>query len=208
MAGGAFNSASAGTVNGLSHVIPSTSRAIERCWLTLRQAHRGATATGPLNKPGVEPSGHPGNGSKTGRARVRRVSVSIERESTREFWPYLEGLWPERRRGRPEDRARRGTRERRRVCCKSLWLSGICGHEGERPAGGLAVNDKALVIRGRKRMAPHLTEPSPGQSLLGAGYRRRENGIALESNPANRPAEPALPTASLYTRVPVSDPNP
>ena len=127
MAGGAFNSASAGTVNGLSHVIPSTSRAIERCWLTLRRAHRGATATGPLNKPGVEPSGHPGNGSKTGRARVRRVSVSIERESTREFWPTLSGFRPERRRGRPEDRVRGAARERRRVCCKSLWVSGICG---------------------------------------------------------------------------------
>ncbi|MDQ0289496.1 hypothetical protein [Oligosphaera ethanolica] len=57
-------------------------------------------------------------------------------------------------------------------------------------------------------MAPHLTEPSPGQSLLGAGYRRRENAIAFESNPANRPADLALPAASLNTRVPVSDPNP
>ena len=208
MAGGAFNSASAGTVNGLSHVIPSTSRAIERCWLTLRRAHRGATATGPLNKPGVEPSGHPGNGSKTGRARVRRVSVSIERESTREFWPFRGGFRPGRRRGRPEDRARRGTRERRRACCKSLWLSGICGRKGERPAGGLAVNDKALVIRGRKRMAPHLTEPSPGQSLLGDGSYRRKNGIVIESTAANRPGEPAVSAASLYTRVPVPDPIP
>ncbi len=57
-------------------------------------------------------------------------------------------------------------------------------------------------------MAPHLTEPSPGQSLLGAGYRRRENGINLESTAANRSGGPALPAASLYTRVAIPDPNP
>jgi hypothetical protein len=57
-------------------------------------------------------------------------------------------------------------------------------------------------------MAPHLTEPAPGQSLLGDGGRRRENGIGLESTAANRLAEPAMPAASLYTRVPVPDPNP
>ncbi|MDQ0289484.1 hypothetical protein J3R75_001591 [Oligosphaera ethanolica] len=57
-------------------------------------------------------------------------------------------------------------------------------------------------------MAPHLAAPAPGQSLLGDGHRRRENGIDLESTAANRPAEPALPAASLYTRVPASAPNP
>lgn len=57
-------------------------------------------------------------------------------------------------------------------------------------------------------MAPHLTDPSPGQSLLGDGSRRRRNTIALESKPANRPGEPVMPAASLYTRVPVPDPNP
>ena len=59
-----------------------------------------------------------------------------------------------------------------------------------------------------RKMAPHLTDPSPGQSLLGDGSRRRKNGIAIESTAANRPAEPAMPAASLYTRVPVPDPNP
>jgi len=54
-------------------------------------------------------------------------------------------------------------------------------------------------------MAPDLTAPSPGQSLLGDGSRRRENAIAFESNPANRPADLALPAASLHTRVPVSE---
>lgn len=57
-------------------------------------------------------------------------------------------------------------------------------------------------------MAPHLTDLSPGQSLLGDGSRRRENGIDLESTAANRPGEPAMPAASLYTRVPVPDPIP
>jgi hypothetical protein len=57
-------------------------------------------------------------------------------------------------------------------------------------------------------MAPHLNEPSPGQSLLGDGGRRRKNTTALESTAANRPAEPAMPAASLYTRVPVPDPIP
>ena len=189
-------------------MIPGTSRAIEKRGLSLQQAHRDATPTWPLNNPGVERSGRPGNGPKTGRERVRRVFVSIERESTREFWPFRVGFRPERRQGRREDRARRGTRERRCVCCKSLCVSGICGRKGERPAGGLAVKEKAPMIRGRKGMAPDLNAPSPGQSLLGDGSRRRENGINLESTAANRPAVPAMPAASLYTRVPVPDPIP
>ena len=155
LAGGAFNSAPAGTVNRPSHMIPGTSRAIERRWLPLRRAHRGATATGPLNNPGVEPSGRPGNGPNPGREQVRRVFVSIERESTREFWPFLDGFRPGRRGGRPEDRARRAARERRDRSRKSLWLSGICGRKGERPAGWRAVKEKAPMVRGRKRMAPH-----------------------------------------------------
>ena len=57
-------------------------------------------------------------------------------------------------------------------------------------------------------MAPHLIDPSPGQSLLGDGYRLRKNGIDLESTAANRPADLALPAASLNTRVPVPAPNP
>jgi len=55
-------------------------------------------------------------------------------------------------------------------------------------------------------MAPDLTYPSPGQSLLGDGCRRRENGIDLESTAANRPGGPAMLAASLYTRVPVPGP--
>jgi hypothetical protein len=143
------------------------------CWLTLRRAHRGATATGPLNKPGVERSGRLGNGPKTGRARVRRVFVSIERESTRESWPFFGGYRPERGQGRPEDRARRATRERRGTSRKSLWLSGICGWKGERPAGGLAVKEKAPMVRGLKRMAP-APGFEPGTKWLTATYSTAE----------------------------------
>ena len=48
-------------------------------------------------------------------------------------------------------------------------------------------------------MAPDLTAPAPGQRLLGDGSRRRENTTTLESTAANRPAEPTMPAASLYT---------
>ena len=57
-------------------------------------------------------------------------------------------------------------------------------------------------------MASHLNAPSPGQSLLGDGSYRRKNGIVIESTAANRPGEPAVSAASLYTRVPVPDPIP
>jgi len=69
-------------------------------------------------------------------------------------------------------------------------------------------NEKAPTHRGLKAMASHLNAPSPGQSLLGDGSRRRKNGIVIESTAANRPAGPAMPAASLYTRVPAPDPIP
>jgi len=71
--------------------------------------------------------------AETGRERVRRVSVSIERESNGEFWPSRGGFRPERRQGRREDRARRATGERRRVLQiplaeRDLWPESETAH--------------------------------------------------------------------------------
>ena len=53
--------------------------------------------------------------AETGRERVRRVLVSMERESNGEFWLSGTGLRAAGRRGRAEDRARPGKGERRRA---------------------------------------------------------------------------------------------